>query len=220
MSILSKYTILQKIRENKITFSPELDKFQIQPHTIDLRLGYSFYVPKKWEYNEKGRIALNSDYLDTDKDSQNNFDLIKLKPGQYFELLPKEFIISSSLEKIFLNSDNIMANLDARSSIMRRGLWVTSGTIDVRYQGSLTFPIVNHTEQIIKLFPGERICHLTFLYIDESIKDEDALLHGNAQSKYYESTPYSLESRTDSLEEINLIKSGNIDKIKSEYKIF
>ncbi len=219
MSILSKYSILKRINEGEIAFSPILDQFQIQPHTIDLRLGYSFYVPKKWGYNERGRIALNSDYLDSDKDSQNNFDLIKLKPGQYFELLPKEFIISSSLEKLYLKSDNIMATLDARSSVMRRGLWITSGTIDVRYEGSLTFPIVNHTEQIIKLFPGERVCHLTFSMIDQNIRDEDALLHGNSESKYHESTPYSLESRTDSVEEINLIKSGNIEDLKSEYSI-
>ena len=219
MSILSKYSILKKINEGKISFSPNIDKFQIQPHTIDLRLGYSFYIPKRWEYNKYGRVALNSDYLDDKKESQNNFDLIKLKPGQYFELLPKEFIISSSFEKIYLKCDNIMATLDARSSVMRRGLWITSGTIDVRYEGSLTFPIVNHTEQIIKLFPGERVCHLTFSPIDKDIKEEDVFLHGNTQSKYHESTPYSLESRTDSLEEINLIKSGNIDQLKSEYKI-
>lgn len=219
MSILSKYSILEKIKNQEIIFSPNIDKFQLQPHTVDLRLGYSFYIPKKWEYNNSGRVALNSDYLDDKKDSQNNFDLIKLKPGQYFELLPKEFIISSSLEKLYLKSDNIMASLDARSSVMRRGLWITSGTIDVRYEGTLTFPIVNHTEQIIKLFPGERVCHLTFQTLDQNIRDQDAFLHGNSQSKYQESTPYSLESRTDSMEEIYLIKSGKIDQIKSEFKI-
>jgi len=220
MAILTKKEILERLRGGKIIFSPTLDKYQIQPHSVDLRLGYSFYVPKKWKLNESGCVAINFDYLNNENNPEDNFDLIKLKPGQYFELLPKEFIIVSSLEKITLKDESLMANLDARSSLLRRGLNIASGIIDVRYEGTLTFPIINNTgTQIIKLYPGERICHLTFATLESPVSEEEAKMHGLTGAKYLESTPYGLESRIDSEEEINLIKKGEIEKLKEQFKI-
>ena len=114
MALLTKKEILDYLKNNKIIFEPRLDQCQIQPHAVDLRLGYSFYIPKKWKLSESGRIAINFDYLNSKESSQDNFDLIKLKPGQFFELLPKEFIIASSLEKITLKDEQIMAQLNTR----------------------------------------------------------------------------------------------------------
>lgn len=220
MSILTKKEILARINEGKINFYPLLDKYQIQPHSVDIRLGCSFYILKKWKLSKDGRVAINFDYLDEKYSAQDNFDLIKLKPGQYFEILPKEFIIASSLEKISLKDDSLMANLDARSSLLRRGLYIASGTIDVKYQGTLTFPIINNTDtQIIKLYPGERICHLTFKTLVSPVADEDAKMHGLNEAKYLESTPYGLESRIDSEDEINYIKEGKIEELKEKFKI-
>lgn len=218
--MLTKKEILQYLNDGKIIFEPNLDKYQIQPHSIDVRLGYSFYIPKTWKMSEKGRIAVNFDYLDEKSNSQDNFDLLKLRPGQYFELLPKEFVIVSSLEKIILKDDKLMACLNPRSSILRRGLNIANGTIDVKYEGTLTFPIVNNTQtQIIKLYPGERICHLTFDTLESPISDEEAKMHGITEAKYLESTPYGLESRIDSEEETSLIKQGKIEELKDKFKI-
>jgi len=44
-------------------------------------------------------------------------------------------------------------------------------------------------------------------------------MHGLTGAKYLESTPYGLESRIDSEEEINLIKKGEIEKLKEQFKI-
>lgn len=221
MSVLSKKELLEYLKEGKIAFEPQIDQYQLQPHSLDLRLGHSFYIPKKWKLTKKGREAINFDYLDESISAQDNFDLIKLKSGQSFELLPKEFIIASSLEKISLNDDSLMANLDARSSLLRRGIFLASGTIDVKYKGTLTFPIINNTDtQIIKLYPGERICHLVFETLSSPISDEEAKMHGFADAKYLKSTPYNLESVIDGKEEVNLIKEeGGIEKLKNQYKI-
>ena len=219
MAILTKIQILKYIQEGRINFTPQIDAFQLQPHTIDLRLGYSFYIPKKWTIHSTGRVAVVSNYLDENYSGQDYFDLIKLSPGQYFELLPREFIIASSLEKIVLNDGALMAKLDARSSIMRRGISISSGTIDVKYKGTLTLPITNNTDQIIKIYPGERICHLSLETLTDDLSNKDALLHGNNQSKYHESTPYSLESRPDKKEEIEFIKNGQLEELKNKFQI-
>jgi hypothetical protein len=40
-----------------------------------------------------------------------------------------------------------------------------------------------------------------------------------ARAKYLSSTPYGLEARSDSEDEINLIKKGEIKKLKEQFKV-
>lgn len=218
MSVLTRKQFLSYIKEKKIEFEPALDQFQIQPNSIDLRVGWSFYVPKTWEYNEKGRVALNINYLDR-TEKKESYKIIRLKEGQYFEILPGEFIIISTLEKIKLNSGNLMAVLLPRSSTTRRGLFVESGIIDACYNGYLVLPVINNTrDQIIKIYPGERICQLIFHKLETNLTEEEAHIHGVARAKYLSATPYGLEARGDSEQEIEFIKKGKIKELKSKYK--
>jgi len=216
--LLEKKSVLQLLQQNKISFEPGLDGFQLQPNSIDLRLGYSFYIPVSWKINEKGRVAMSADYLDYNA-PQEQLQLLKLKPGQYFEILPHEFIIISTLEKVNLNADDIAGNLQPRSTALRRGLQITGGTVDVHYSGHLTIPLVNTTNHILRLYPGERICQLQLFKLTGPLSPEEASKHGLHAAKYSEATPYGLEAKSDSQEEIDLIKSGNIDKLKTEFQI-
>ena len=207
------------MQEKKIEFEPGLDQFQIQPNSIDLRVGWNFYIPKTWEYNEKGRVAFTDDHLNH-KTKKENYKIIRLTEGQYFEILPKEFVIISTLEKIKLNSGDIMATLFARSSSIRRGFIVESGTIDARYEGYLMLPVRNNTDnKIIRLYPGERVCHLVFQKLESDLTKEEADVHGVAKAKYLSSTPYGLEARSDSEEEIKFIKEGKLKDLKDKFKI-
>ena len=218
MSVLTRKQFLEYIKEKKLEFEPELDQFQIQPNSIDLRVGWSFYVPKTWEYNEKGRVALNINYLDRTA-RKEGYKIIRLKEGQYFEILPGEFIIISTLEKIKLNSGKLMAVLLPRSSTTRRGLFVESGIIDARYNGYLALPVIHNTrDQIITIYPGERICQLIFHELATNLTENEAYVHGVARAKYLSSTPYGLEARSDSEQEIEFIKKGKIKELKSKYK--
>ncbi len=220
MSTLSKTDILKEIKHRHLVFTPSLDEYQIQPNSVDLRLGTTFYVSKAWEYNDKGRTALTSDYLDYEN-KKENFKLLNLKPGQYFEILPSEFVIASTYEKIDISSDSLMAVMYARSTIIRRGLIIESGIIDVGYSGHLMIPIVNNTNgQIIRLYPGERICQLVIHTLSSPVSREEAGKHGVAGAKYERSTPYSLESRSDAAEEIRLIREGKLGELKEKYGMF
>lgn len=219
MANLTKKEILNLIKERKIEFEPGLDQFQIQPNSVDLRAGWNFYIPKPWELNEKGRVGLNVNHLDYGV-KKEYYKIIRLTPGQYFEVLPGEFVIISTLEKIKLNAGNIMAILYARSSTVRRGLIVESGTIDARYSGYLMLPVMNNNrDQIIKIYPGERICQLVFYQLASDLNQEETEIHGVARAKYSESTPYGMAARSDSENEANFIKNGKIDNLKNEYKL-
>ena len=219
MTTLSKKDILKKIQEQAIRFSPSLDSHQIQPNSIDLRLGTTFYIPKAWECNEKGRCALKIDYLDY-QNKQESFKIVSLKPGQYFEILSNEFIIASTYEKIELKAPDIMAVMYARSSIIRRGLIIESGIIDAQYSGYLMIPIVNNTNsQIIRLYPGERICQLVLHTLSGELTAQDAQKHGSQSAKYESSTPYGLEARSDSADEVELIKAGRLEELKNRFAL-
>jgi dCTP deaminase len=219
MATLTKKEIVELIKEKKIEFSPELDQFQVQPNSIDLRVGWNFYIPKTWEYNEKGRVALSDDCLGYDA-KKDSYKIIRLTEGQYFEILPGEFVIISTLEKIKLNDGDIAATLFARSSAIRRGFIVESGVVDARYDGHLMLPVRNNTSnKIIRLYPGERICQLIFSKLSSNLTQEEANIHGVVKAKYTSSTPYGLEARSDSEDEIEFIKKGKLKELKNQYKI-
>ena len=165
--ILVKDQILQYLKSGKLKFSPQIDQFQIQSHSIDLRLGYSFMVPKVWGLTEKGREAFLVDYLD----ERDRFELIELEHGQFFDLLPKESVVASTLEEVSL-PDDLMAVLYPRSSINRKGLSVDlSGIVDAGYEGRLLIPITNNTSnQVVRIYPGERFCQLVFYPLSAPVK--------------------------------------------------
>lgn len=215
MAVLSRKDILERIKEGKLKFTPNLDAFQMQPHAVDLRLGLRFRLARHWKVTDKGREATIVDPF-TDLNTQH--EVIDLKPGQYFELLPGEMVIGETYEQIGLTSEDIMAVLYPRSSLNRRGLSIDlSGIVDVWYEGALMIPISNKTDQVIRVYPGERICQVTFSTLSSAISKEEGELHGVAKAKYQGGN--GVHARKDRTEEIDLIKSGQLDTLKQNYSL-
>ncbi|MBI3334992.1 MAG: dCTP deaminase [Candidatus Portnoybacteria bacterium] len=218
MAILNKTQILDYIKRNDIQFTPPLDGFQLQPNSVDLRIGWSFYIPEHWHLTDEGRAAIRPDYLSSGF-NKDYFKLLKLKPGQYFEILPGEFVFISTLEKVDLRSGNLMAILYPRSSMIRRGFVIQSGVVDVNYSGHLVISLLNNTTQYLKLYPGERVCQLIFHTLTSELSPGEARKHGLSAGKYVGSTPYNLEARTDSDQEIKFIREGNIEGLKKNFPL-
>lgn len=206
--VLVKEQLLEYIKEGKIGFTPNVDKFQIQMHSIDLRLGYSFMVPKLWGMTEKGREAFLIDYVD----DRNRFEIVELEHKQYFEILPKESVVVTSLEEISLPND-LMAVLYPRSSITRRGLAVDlTGIVDAGYAGKLLIPVTNNTSsQIIRVYPGERFCQIVFYPLSGITK----LIKGRW---YKKDIVVGRVSERKKIEEEYILK-GKIKELKQKYKL-
>lgn len=213
MSILTKKQILERVKTGNITFHPNLDEFQVQAHAIDMRLGYTFLVPKEWHMTPNGREALRIDHLD--KNKPEYFEAIELEQGQYFELLPNEHVLASTFESVKVPND-LMAILYPRSSTNRKGLSVDlTGIVDSGYEGQLVIPIGNNTSsQVVKLYPGERFCQLVFESLDEPVEAEKSRYHqkdiveGFIMSK-------SDKQRRDG-EEIKYVAEGKMKELKNE----
>ncbi|MBI4133148.1 dCTP deaminase [Candidatus Uhrbacteria bacterium] len=216
--IFSRPKILDLLQEGALTFSPGLDAYQLQPDSVDLRLGTTFYIPETWQLAAEGRVAVRADYIDV-KTNPEYFKMIKLKPGQYFELMPNEFIIISTLEKITMSEGTFAAILYPRSSVLRRGLIIEGGVVDACYSGYLTIPMLNSSNHSIRLYPGERVCHLVFHEISNALSMEEAQRHGLSTAKYQSATPFGLDAKLDRQEEIEFIRSGKLEELKTAHPV-
>lgn len=209
MATLTKKGILERIAKKEIGFTPNLDLFQLQDHSVDLRLGFSFLIPKIWHRTARGRESL--DILNFDKVNAEYFEVVELEQGQYFDLLPNEYVLVSTLESVKVPND-LMAVLYPRSSTNRKGLSLDlTGVIDSGYEGQLTLPIRNNTHsQIVRLYPGERLCQIVFEELTEAVAPR--------KSKYHKRDIIEGIKKEKAIES-RLIFKGDIKKLKSEHAV-
>jgi len=210
MSVITKNRIIDRIKKGEIVFKPELDIFQLQEHSVDLRLGFTFMIPKMWHLTPRGRESLDITHFD--KENKELFEIIELEQGQYFDLLPQEHIIVSTFESIKVPND-LMAVLYPRSSTNRKGLSLDlTGIIDSGYEGQLVLPIRNNTKsQTVRLYPGERLCQIVFEELSDNIPSP-------RKSKYHKKDIIEGIKR-EKRDETRLIVKGNIKGLKEKYKI-
>jgi dCTP deaminase len=212
MAILTKQEILDYVKNDEIAFSPGLDSFQLQAHSVDLRLGFTFLIPKSWHMTKAGREALHMDYYAHERPEY--FDIVELEKGQFFELLPGEHILVSSLETIKL-PDDLMAVMYPRSTTNRKGISVDlTGIIDSGYEGQLVIPIRNNTQsQSVRLYPGERFCQLVFERLEHKVTARKSRYH---QRDIIDGVDVdSLEAERQA--EVELILQGDVKKLKADY---
>lgn len=216
MAIITKEQILDYMGKGKIEFKPGLDKFQLRAHSVDLRLGFTFLIPKIWKLTEKGREAVSIDHFS--KNKQQYFDTIELEKGQYFDLLPREYVLVSTFESIKVPSD-LMAVLYPRSSVNRKGLSVDlTGIIDSGYEGQLAIPVRNNTQaQTVRLYPGERFCQVVFDRLDQDVDIITSRYHKKDIIEGYVRNNELHSSQDD--EEIEMVERGEIRELKEKYSI-
>ncbi len=209
MAIITKQKIIDRIKSGNITLTPTIDIFQLQAHAVDLRLGFLFRVPRVWHITKNGRESLEVTHFD--KINAHHFETITLTEGQFFDLLPGEHVIVSTLESIKVPND-LMAVLYPRSSANRKGLSLDlTGIIDSGYEGHLVLPIRNNTNsQVVRLYPGERICQIVFEELVEEV---------NARKSKYHKEEITAGAKKEKRIEAELILKGNIKKLKKEYAV-
>lgn len=153
--ILSDKTIKEYINEEKIKIEPILDEEQIQPSSVDIRLGNTFKTFKKTD-----KI-----YIDTKNNTniEEYMQTYKIKDNKPFIIHPNEFALATTLEHIELPSD-IVARVEGRSSIGRLGVTVhvTAGYIDPAFKGKITLEISNIGTLPVALYPKQRVGQIVF----------------------------------------------------------
>lgn len=153
--ILNDKTIRKYISEGLLVIDP-LDEVQIQPSSVDLRLGYDFLI-----YPDDLEI------LDV-RDPYFSNRLIKEEASEEgFVIMPKQFVLATTIEYVKL-PDFITAFVEGRSSLGRLGLFIeNAGWVDAGFEGNITLEFYNANSVPIKIYPEMRICQLVFAQMIE-----------------------------------------------------
>lgn len=166
--VFSDGDIKRLLGEGKIKISPELDlRTQLGSCSIDLRLGYKFRV-----YNYPRTITNKIIYIDTrDPDQTRYVREVVVQDDEPFFLHPEAFVLADTVERVELAND-IVGRLDGRSSLARLGVIVqaTASIVDPGFKGTLVLELANHNTIPVALYPGMRICSLTFESVSKAVE--------------------------------------------------
>lgn len=154
--ILSDRDIKKALASGKIKITPKIDyQEQLGSCSIDLRLGRTFRV-----FNHS-KMA----YIDpkNKKINQNLTKKVEIKGDDPFIMQPGEFVLATTLEKVEL-ADDMLARLEGRSSLGRLGITIhsTAAVFDPGWRGKVVMELGNLGKMAVALYPGMRICSLTF----------------------------------------------------------
>jgi dCTP deaminase len=192
--ILSNIEIQKALEEGRLVIAPEpLPRrpenggyCPYDTHAVDLRLHSEITVPQPGpsHYDVSGRGTLSEVIA---RNSQK-FTLTKERP---FLLMPQQFILGRTLERIELPVDkgtpHLAARIEGKSSRARCGLMVhfTAPTVHPGWAGPLTLEMINLGPMTLLLQPGMLIAQL----IVEEVRGEIFL---NPSEFHGQSTPEGL----------------------------
>lgn len=155
MAILSDKTIKEYLEEGKIVIDPLKDEQQIQPSSVDMRLGDEFKVFK----------VIRKPYIDPkdEDDIAEYMESSTVPEGEAFIIHPNEFALATTQEYVKV-PDDLVARVEGRSSMGRLGvtMHVTAGYVDPGFEGRITLEISNIGAMPVALYPGQRVCQLVF----------------------------------------------------------
>lgn len=155
MAILSDKTIKKYLEEGKIVIDPLKDEQQIQPSSVDMRLGDEFKVFK----------VIRKPYIDPkdEEDIAEYMESSTVPEGEAFIIHPNEFALATTQEYVKV-PDDLVARVEGRSSMGRLGvtMHVTAGYVDPGFEGRITLEISNIGAMPVALYPGQRVCQLVF----------------------------------------------------------
>jgi dCTP deaminase len=154
--ILSDADILRRLEEGDLVVEPLDDPdIQIQPASIDLRLGKEFL--------EFQRTNISCIHPNSEQEVEEYVDETVVEDGDEFILHPGDFVLGTTHERVEI-PDDLIAHVEGRSSLGRLAIVVhaTAGLCDPGYKGQITLELSNLGTAPVALSPGMRISQLTF----------------------------------------------------------
>jgi len=181
--ILSDSQILEALKAGDIRFYPEicLDT-QLQPASVDLKLASSFRVFNPTKHAVFDPFSMNLEEIT---------ELVEVKEGNPFIVHPGEFVLGCTVEYLWL-APKYVGRVEGRSSLGRIGIIIhsTAGYIDPGFEGTLTLEISNVGKIPVALYPGMRICQVSFLETGQVIRP-----YGTGRGSKYQGQKGPIPSR-------------------------
>lgn len=161
---LSDIDIKKAIKNKRIIIKPKIDySLQLGSCSIDLRLSNVFRV-----FNHA-----QVPFIDPrDEKILNHLTKeIKINSAKSFVIQPGDFVLASTIEILELGND-ILGRLEGRSSLGRLGIVVhsTASVFDPGWKGKVVLELGNLGRIAVALYPGMRICSLTFEELSSKVE--------------------------------------------------
>jgi len=154
--ILSDHDIKKALSTGRIVITPAPDlKVQLGSCSVDLRLGNKFRV---FNYSKVACIDPNDP-----SQSDTMMTGVEVIGSEPFILQPGDFVLATTMETLKLPND-LLGRLEGRSSLGRLGIVVhsTASVFDPGWIGVIVMELGNLGRMPVALYPGMRICALTF----------------------------------------------------------
>jgi dCTP deaminase len=157
--VLSDRDIKAAIKAKKIVIKPKPNyEEQLGSNSLDLRLGNEFRIfdHGKYPYIDPYQKGVGEEITRE----------VAKKKNEPFIIQPGEFVLGTTVEYIEV-PDDLVGNLEGRSSIGRLGIIIhsTAASIECGFQGNITLEIANLGKMPVALYPGMRICSISFLML-------------------------------------------------------
>ena len=148
--IISDRTIFAMLEDGRLTISP-LEREQVQPASVDVRLGSTFSVV---EDTPTGIITMEHEIT------------YKTITSATSVRMPGQFVLATTMEYFNL-PDNLTAFVEGRSSLGRMGLFIqNAGWVDPGFEGEITLELFNANRCAIELKAGRRVGQMVFAEMD------------------------------------------------------
>ena len=151
--ILSDRDILARLKKGDLVVDPLDDPdLQVQPASIDLRLGHEFLVFRH----------PHIPFIDPRTGSAGDYtEKISIPDGQTFVLHPGEFVLGTTYERVVIPAD-LVAKVEGRSSLGRLAVVVhaTAGFVDPGFEGHITLELSNLGRVPVALHPKMRVSQI------------------------------------------------------------
>ncbi|WP_436935571.1 dCTP deaminase [Halovenus marina] len=154
--ILSDADIARRLDEGELVIEPLDDpELQIQPASVDLRLGREFL--------EFQRTNIPCIHPDSENEVDEYVSETVVEEGDDFILHPGDFVLGTTKERVEIPPD-LIAHVEGRSSLGRLAIVVhaTAGLCDPGFAGKITLELSNLGAAPVALSPEMRISQLTF----------------------------------------------------------
>jgi dCTP deaminase len=154
--ILSDADIERRLERGDLSIEPLADPdIQIQPASVDLRLGQEFL--------EFERTNIPCIHPNSEQEVSEYVSETEVEAEGEFVLHPGDFVLGTTVERVEIPHD-LIAHVEGRSSLGRLAIVVhaTAGLCDPGYEGQITLELSNLGAAPVSLTPGMRISQLTF----------------------------------------------------------
>jgi len=156
--ILSDTDLERRLEDGDLVVDPITDPaVQIQPASIDLRLGHEFI-----EFDRANVPFIRPETFD-ETDDQVTSDIF-IEDTDEFILHPGDFVLGSTKEYVEI-PDDLVASIEGRSSLGRLAVVVhaTAGWVDPGFEGTITLELSNLGNTPVALTPGSRVAQLVLM---------------------------------------------------------